>query len=148
MEELQRVYNDICAKQQKSFCKYSYNKKHCFIQDLEDVWFQYYFFIIFLLPLLLQAPPVAQQVHTQWPRWETPWGLGMVSPSGCLKVEQDSCTADRAELVTAALTVHGFHTARRPQRRARGLRGKETWWLFTKNNNHCSIRWKPGQKGS
>lgn len=97
--------------------------------------------VCFILPPPPQPLQAVCWVRTLWPRWGTPWGLGRESLSGCSKVERDSCTADPAVVVRAALGVHDCH--RRPQQRARGLHDKETCCLFAKTDNHCSIRWEP-----
>lgn len=102
--------------------------------------------VCFILP---PPPPPPQPllvlcwVRTPWLQWGTPWGLGRASQSGCSKVERDSCTADQAGVVRAVLGVHDCRRRPAAQQRARGLRDKETWCLFTKTDNHCSIRREP-----
>lgn len=72
-------------------------------------------------PLPLQ---VVDLVHTLWPQWGTPWGLGTVSQSARLKAGRDSCTADQGEV--AALTVHDCRRTPETQQRAKELHDKET----------------------
>lgn len=94
--------------------------------------------LCFMSPLPLQ---VVDLFHTLWQQWGTPWGLGMVSQSGCLKVEWDSCTVDQGEVVAAM--AHDCRRMPKTQQSAKELHDTATWWLFTKRDKHSSIRPQP-----
>lgn len=58
----------------------------------------------------------------------------------CLKVVRDSCTADLAGAAMAVLGVHECHRRLGAQQEARLSLDRETWRLFTKTGEQCSIR--------
>lgn len=96
----------------------------------------------FLLPLPPQPLQAVGWVHTLLQQLGTPLDLARVSQSGCLKVGQDSCTVDQARAERVALDLHDCCKRLEAQQMAKGLHDKETWCLFTKTANHCSIRWE------
>lgn len=97
---------------------------------------------LLFLPLPPQPLQVVGWVHTLLRQLGTPLDPARVSQSECLKVGQDSCTVDQATAERVALDLHDCCKRLEAQQMARGLHDKETWCLFTKTANHCSIRWE------